>query len=125
MSKALRALPVLMGLLLTVAPWGAAPRAWYRVSAWFQLSPSNPPDNGTLGYAQVAPGRGVHGLDGECQRDGRSLPAEPCSQGRADSLADKFSPSPNRTPIVARIHRVEALGAMPVVTPALRVLTAR
>lgn len=117
MSKALRALPVLMGLLLTLAPWGAAPRAWYRVSAWLQLSPSNPPNNWTLGYAQVAPGRGVHGLDGECQRGGRSLQAEPFSQGRADSLADKFSHSANRTPIVARIHRVEAMGAMPVAMP--------
>lgn len=119
MSKALRALPVLMGLLLTVTPLGAAPRAWHPVSAWFQLSPSNPPDNGTLGYAQVAPGRGSHDLDGECQRDGRSLQADPCSQGWADSLADKFSPSANRIPIVARIHGVEAMGAMPVATPAL------
>lgn len=85
----------------------------------YEPSPSNPPKNGILGYAQVAPGRGSHGLDLECQRDGRLLQAEPCSQGRADSLADKLSPSTNRTPIAARIHRLEAMGAMTVETAAL------
>lgn len=113
-----------MGLLLTDRGSCRPPLA-QGIRCRYEPSPSDPPNNGTLGYAQVAPGRGTHGLDGECQRDGRSLRADPCSQGRADSLADKFSPSANRTPIVARIHRVEALGAMPAATPALTVLKAR